>query len=1138
MSPGSLRRSSAVVLLLLAAVPLAPAAAPDGASREEACRANNVGVALLEQVKFIEGAESFRKALKLDPQLAIAQINLAIALLNVPDLPGAQREAEAAARLSPDRPQPHYVAGLVAKSQNRADDALAAFAHVLQMDPDDVGANVNLAQLRLQQQKYDEAIALLRRAIEAEPYNSTAAYSLATALLRSGQREEGQVQMGRFQKLREAGYATSLTQNYPMQGRYAEALVSTGRERTLADPRPPAVMFKDATVTARLAPAARPDAKAAAAAPSATLADLDGDGDLDVAAAEAGRVRVLLNDAGTFTDITSAAGALADAAAAVIVAGDYDNDGRVDLFVVREGGFALFHNEGGGKFSDVSEAAGMPKYPHAARSAAFVDIDHDGDLDVFVAPSPGPSDAAVPSVLLRNDGQGKFVEAAAESRLGSARSAVGIVPTDYDNHRDVDLLVAREAEAPLLFKNLRDGTFREVSAEAGLNTSGHVSCVAAGDLNKDTYTDFVLGRADGVALLALSDGRSRFAFTPAPDVTAGALAALVLDYDNDGLLDVAVATPKGLRLVRAVGETWSDASASALAPELLAPKSDSDRARGLAAGDLDGDGDTDLVLLTAAGLRLARNEGAERNGALRVALSGRGSNRSGVGAKVETRAGSLLGRLELYATTPAAAPADLVFGVGSRPAVDAIRILWPSGTLQAETDLPPVAVDPKAPRRAVRTVEELDRTPSSCPYLFTWNGATFAFVTDFMGGGEMGSWLAPGVRNRPDPEEYVRIRPDQLKPRDGRYDLRITHELEEVLYVDRLELLAVAHPADADVHPNEGLTDPPRPFQLHAARGAQPPVAAVDEHGHDVLDRVRALDGRAVDDFETLHVRGYAAEHALTLDLGTAGRPARLFLTGWTEYAFSSDNVAAFQAGIGAQVPALQARDASGRWQTIVPDIGFPVGRPQTIVVDLAGRLPAGAREVRIVTNLRVFWDQVLVDQVSSDVPTRVERLDAAAADLRARGFSTATRWAGRTALDFDYTRASATFPWKQMPGRYTREGDVVPLLAATDDRFVICHPGDEIALSFDATALAPLPSGWTRTFLLRVDGFSKEMNLHSASPDVVAPLPFHGMTEYPYAPEQAPARGESYFAEYVDRYNTRVVARPMPRLEAIARGR
>src|SRR4029450_4128444 len=96
--------------------------------------------------------------------------------------------------------------------------------------------------------------------------------------------------------------------------------------------------------------------------------------------------------------------------------------------------------------------------------------------------------------------------------------------------------------------------------------------------------------------------------------------------------------------------------------------------------------------------------------------------------------------------------------------------------------------------RPVLSVLKLTRKPSSCPFLYTWNGSRFEFVTDFMGGGEMGSWAGPNQWNRPDPHEYVRIPPDQLRPRDGRYELRVTSELEEAVFVDRLHLLAVSHP--------------------------------------------------------------------------------------------------------------------------------------------------------------------------------------------------------------------------------------------------------------------------------------------------------------------------------------------------------
>src|ERR1044072_6581709 len=148
-------------------------------NREDAYRANNIGVALLEQFKPKQAADALRRALHLDPGLALARINLGIALFNMPDLPAAQKELQAASVSMPSAPQPPYVLGLAAKTQNKPEEAIVAFQKVLRIDPNDVGANVNLGQLYAQQRKYPEAIAALRLAVAAEPYNATAPHNLA-----------------------------------------------------------------------------------------------------------------------------------------------------------------------------------------------------------------------------------------------------------------------------------------------------------------------------------------------------------------------------------------------------------------------------------------------------------------------------------------------------------------------------------------------------------------------------------------------------------------------------------------------------------------------------------------------------------------------------------------------------------------------------------------------------------------------------------------------------------------------------------------------------------------------------------------------------------------------------------------------
>jgi hypothetical protein len=459
-------------------------------------------------------------------------------------------------------------------------------------------------------------------------------------------------------------------------------------------------------------------------------------------------------------------------------------------------------------------------------------------------------------------------------------------------------------------------------------------------------------------------------------------------------------------------------------------------------------------------------------------------------------------------------------------------VLWPSGVLQSET---PAEGQTMLPPRI--EVQELDRKPSSCPFLFTWNGRQFEFVTDFLGAGEIGYWEAPGIRNHPDPEEYVRIRGDQLAARDGRYELRVTNELEEALFLDRVQLLAIAHPADVDVFPNEGMIDPPRPFQLFAASGSYPPLRAVDEAGRDLTDAVSRVDGRSAGRFGVHAIRGYADEHSLMLSLDPH-RPAPdlLLLTGWTDYAFSTDNVAASQSGLSLRPPRIDARTARGGWRTVIDDIGIPVGRPQTIVADLRRRLPPDATELRIVTNMRIYWDEVRLARAANQAVLRVERIDPADAMLRSRGFSEESRGEPPQPLTYDYSRITTTSPWKALIGAYTREGNVRPLLEQSDDRFVISAPGDEIAVSFDAMRLSRLPAGWTRTFLLYADGFSKEMDLHSASPDTVAPMPFHGMPAYPYSATERRAASPAY-QRYVEEFNIRAIRRALPPLDLSRRG-
>ena len=1130
-------------------------------TRENAYKANNLGVAQLEQFNYAEAADAFRQALQIDGSLTIAHVNLSIALLYAQDLAGAAREANEAARAMPREPQPAYILGLIARTEKLTADAVREFERVRQIDPNDVGTLVNLGQIYLEQRQYLEAIAVLRSATNAEPYNVTAAYNLGLALTRSGASDEGRQTLDRAQALRGTGYAVTYGTGYLEQGRYAEAIASSGSEPALVDAAVPAVSFSLSAIgsatnpgtpmasplgrqfsAAELTPAGGQQI-AAAMSGCVTVLDADHDGDLDLFHAAFSGQRLFRNDgSGRFVESTDSAGLTVSGTLAPIgcLAADYDNDGLADLFVLRYGASTLYRNIGQGRFADSTRAARLPAYDYLPGAAAWVDVDHDGDVDLLVAgladlttsrgraaqrPLTFPDEfEPAPVRLLRNNGNGTFSDITDDARIATRTRAVAIVPTDFDNGREVDLLIANRAMPSMLFKNLRDGTFRDVASEVGLaaaiGNALDLTAVTAADVNKDDFPDVYFARSSGGSF-ALSNGTGRFTAAAGLAAARAGVAVQFVDYDADGLFDLLLWTADRPQLLRNVGREWNEVTARALT---AIDQSAADSAREIALADVTGDGRTDIITGRGASLTLWRNGDGDERRTLRVALQGRVSNRLAVGSKIQIRAGSLHSRIETSSTTPPIAPADVVFGLGRRAGADAIRALWPSGILQAEVRSP--ALPPQL------VLEELDRKPSSCPFLFAWNGRAFEFVTDFMGGGEMGYWEGPGQRNTPDPVEYVRIDGSQLKPKDGRFELRITNELEETLFADRMQLLAVTHPSEVAVYPNEGMTIVPKPFDLFVVENQRVPDA-IDDHGHDITDRLARIDRKYPDDFRREPIRGYAAQHWIELDLAPVSVAPMLLLTGWTDYAFSSDNVAAFHAGRALSVPSLQVEEVSGRWRTIVADIGIPVGRPQTVTVDLAGRLRPDEHVVRIVTDMRVYWDRALVGNRRSDVQLQTVAIDASAATLRERGFSAEIRPDGQDPPGYDYARVGFTSAWKVMPGRYTRTGDVRPLLLKADDQFVVAKPGDEIALTFDDPAADRIPAGWTRTFLVVADGFSKEMDINSASPHTVDPLPFHAMRSYPYHwPEHYPDSPEHQ--RYQLTYNTRVVVRSVPHIDTL----
>ncbi len=1076
---------------------------------ENAYRANNRGVGLLEQFKHDEAVKEFREALQLDPTLKLAKINLAIALFNDKKLDEAKAAANDFIKFEPNSPQAFYILGLIARSENNSDEASTNFRKVLAIDPKDVGTNVNLGQLLSQKREYAEAIKVLQIAYESEPFNLTAIYNLATSLQRNGEREKSTELLKKFQVLRDTFAGVNIGLNYLEQGRYAEAMASNGTENELILPTNSKIIFQNVNVGLtqkgqlnnskffgfnRLGT-------------GATLIDFDGDGSLDLVklnnfgTAKPNSFSIFRNDKGKFTDVTKFSGDLAKSnknISTAIIAGDFDNDNLPDLFVVLDGGFQLFRNLGKGKFADVTENAKLPKYSYSSMSAAFADADHDGDLDIFVV---GFSSNTNPNLLLRNNGDSTFTDISAEAKInqvnnGEQIKSLAIVPTDFNNTRDIDFLILNLVGMPILLSNQRDDTFQNVAENVGLNQKSAWSCVAAGDFNKDSFTDFFLGILDDVGVFAVSDGQGKFTLKPAPKGTKNATSAQFIDYDNDGLLDLIVNTNKDLVLSRNLGTRWSEADSGVFKVKVSAKNALAD-SRLMLSGDIDNDSDIDLFTYAKNGeLIYLQNVGGNANTSETLNLQGRVSNKSGIGAKILLRAGSLSQQLESYSASPMPAPSQVHFGLGKRKNVDSIRVLWSSGIVQSETDFTPFMV---AKNSSFLKIQEVDRKPASCPYLYTWNGKEFEFITDFLGGGEMGGWAGKGSYNYPDSDEFVRIPRDKLKAKNGFYEIRVTNELEEVMYLDKVKLIAVEHEKGTEIYPNEGLGKSESSTEsIISTQNATTPISAVNSNGENIVAKIKELDRKFYDDFKLLPIRGYAETHNLTLNLdnkkGYNGRTI-LLLTGWTDYAFSSDNVRASQSGKSLSFPSLQVKNKQGDWQTVIESIGIPVGRPQTLTVDLTNKFLSDSRQVRIVTNFRTYWDKIEVDTSEQTKDLKTFEIEPTIANLQEHGLGKETKF-GEMIVP-DYNQVSFDPIWKDFAGRFTGFGEVKPLLAEIDDTFVIAKAGDEFVLSFKE--LPAPPDGKTYTFLLFADGYSKEADINSGSPDAVYPLPFRKMTKYPY---------------------------------------
>jgi tetratricopeptide (TPR) repeat protein len=1151
------RISAALAGIVLAALGLFATPQTQSNNSSEAARLNNLGAAYMNQQLFEKALKSFQQAEELDPKLAIARLNEGIAYLNQQKIVEAKVALEAALKVEPKNPNAWYNLGLLAKNTGDAQAAIDAFRHVTEIEANDADTWYFLGSAYVQAKQYPQAIAAFQHALQLNPLHASAEFGLSRAYQQSTDVDHARDHLKKFQYITQNKLGSPISLAYGEQGQYSRAVESPAA--VLKAPAQIKVQFVDVTKEAGIVsnPSRTSFTEIASfLGPGACFLDYDGDGKTDLFIADNGPQGGMVlyhNLGGKFEDVTKSSGLDPSVHALGCTAGDYDNDGFADLALsLYHYRIALLHNEKNGTFKDAAETSGIKKTAETRSDGfnaglTFVDYDHDGDLDLYVSKYSGdigflsvdvpvkPMETlgqrianAGANRMWRNNGDVTFTDVTETIGLATNEGSFGAIGTDYNNDRAVDLAVTG-GHTPILFENPREGKFLEQpwpSEMPGLTTG-----ITELDFDHDGWMDmaFTHNGAPGLTLWHNNHGKT-FDRVPLPETNwLRAFGVAAFDYDNDGWVDlVAVGETKEgkgeIKLFRNLGADGFKDVTSDVGLDKIQLKDP----RAIITGDYDNDGATDLLITQNHGPAvLLRNvvspdPGGKHNYWLRLSLKGMADNKSAIGTKVEVFAGGNRQKFEIYGSNGYLGQNSpyLTVGLGEAKEADVVRLLWPTGVLQDEIN---IAGDRQ------QNITEIDRRGSSCPTLFVWNGERYELVADMLGAGVVGHWIGPGQRDIPRPVEYVKIDRKAIREKDGKLSFRFMEPLEEAVYLDQARLLAIDHPADVEVYPNEYFaSNPPYPqFKVVVSRDARPPAGAWDDHGRSVLPEL--LAHRYFGDFSLTQFQGFAQPHSLTLDLGEAyrGDPLRLLMHGEVEYFSANSMYAASQAGVKAISPYVEAQRTDGKWVRVLDDMGFPAGGPRTMTADLSGKLPVGTRKIRITTNLQIYWDSILVDRtVQESSPThdvqnfRMTPVPLLRADLGFHGYPLKIEGSPPGNVQYIYEKASATGPYTRPAGTYTRYGDVLPLLTALDDQSVVFGSGDEVRLDFDPAKLPAPPQGWVRDYFFAANGYEKDMDFYAAEGNFVAPLPFLKMRDYPYPGQSFPL--DDAHVNYFLEYNTR----------------
>jgi Flp pilus assembly protein TadD len=1031
--------------------------------------------------------EAYNKALDASPESTDARLNLANACLRLNRDADALEMAKQTLALDRNNPAAYYLMGCAYMHLSEWKAAVQAFQQSQAIDPRVTALNFQLGLAHEALGERQEALNDFQAVTLYDPSHPTAHYLLSRLYERLGKADEAANELREHQQLLAKGHPEPSDPVALEQCAYTKALEPFILEQPVSPGIP--VHFVNATDAAFAG-------KAAGYQGPIAIVDYGHDGRNSIVAREpGGGFRLLDNRAGRFSPLGSAMPAAHDAKYGSALVGDLVSDASSCVVVLGEDGSKVYRITPEGRANDYTDNSGLGQV--RAVSGLLADLDFTGNLDLVTVK---PDNSGLQ--FSRNIGGASFDTDVDDSGLpGTLPGATAVEMEDWGNDGLPGIFVTMKGQPPRYFAKKRASAFVPGTVSDKWPAA---SVLAAGDLNNDLELDVILALQDGIQVIL--SGRKEAVSLPLPGFHPAGI--ILVDFDNDGWLDILAYGPDGIRVWRNEGHAGFRDVTAALGLDSAGPVT-----RALAA-DFDGDGDSDLILETPKGLQFWRNDGGDANRQLKLHLTGTRSNESALGMRIDVSAGN-------WRTSRTVHALPIEIGMGSHAKLDALTVHW--------SDLATTSLDVPVSAAPVAVVEP--KLPSgSCPYLYVWDGHGFRFVTDILGAAPLGLPLSKSKFVPSDPEEILALGSDESFPaHNGAYEVRVTDELREVLYLDEARLMVVDHPSGTLVYSTSKLrASGPFPSpEIWTLRPLGAPVRAERSDGLDVTAALARADASMVSPtaLRRPQLRGFAEPYSVTMDFGPVdtSKPLVLALTGWLQFGGGMANIAgSIDPSIGPPFPTLEVQLPDGSWRKVETEVGAPSGKTKTILVDLEGKLPSGALSLRLVTSFEIHWDAaVLCERVDSQ-STRQQSIHADAAGLHWRGFSRYEPQAPSQPLTPLYDEVVGSPPWDHTPaGWCTRYGDVRALVEGGDNRLAILNGGDELALSFGASRLVPKAPGTERDFFLYAYGWDKDADFHVARGWEVEPLPFRSMDDQAYGRQERPA---GLSEDWIDAYNTRWV--------------